>query len=142
MILLEVHLNEKRLCRAGVGDRGVVSAVVTWVNREARDRSGATIPGEREEFAELSVGGLAKGKGDGSLHLAWARPTLKIGDEIRIRVVEGGRRTAPRSEVRVDPKLAEKAERKHLKELKRKYEPDKASSKAGRKGRAPKRPRK
>jgi hypothetical protein len=30
MIAFEIHLNGEKLCRAGIGDSGVLSAIVTW----------------------------------------------------------------------------------------------------------------
>ena len=71
MITLEVHVNDKPLCRAGVGKRGVVSVIATWVNRPARDSRGDVVAGEYEERTFLSVGGLGHDRG-ADFHVRWA----------------------------------------------------------------------
>jgi len=72
MHAFEVSLNGKRLCVAGVGERGVLTTMISWV---ARDRT-----------ADLSmeVGGLANEE-----HVKWVRQKkLRVGDEIRVEIVE------------------------------------------------------
>jgi hypothetical protein len=129
MITLEIHINGKRLCRAGVGPHGVVTAVTTWMNRAARTRDGDVIPGKFEEAAYLAVmGGCIDAEG-GDLSLDWGRPTLRVGDEVRITVVDGRRPTKPRSQQREDPQLVEKARRRHFERLKREFAKDEAEAK-------------
>ncbi len=74
MIALEVSRNGKRLCVAGIGDNGVVCAIVDWMGRPGR-------PGH----PQLKVGGLYS---DTRFHANWVRRAFKVGDEITIRVVE------------------------------------------------------
>jgi hypothetical protein len=50
MKAFEVFINGHRLCLAGVGDNGVLSAIVNWVGGPARD-----------EHIFLSLGGLDSG---------------------------------------------------------------------------------
>ena len=138
MITLEVHLNGKRLCRAGVGAHGVVSAITMWVNRAVRTATGDIVPGKFEEFSELSVGGLGSTSGGADVLVKWAQPRLKVGDEIRIRVVDGARPTKPRTRKRVDPKLEDKAKRREYERLKREYgDTEKPTSSARGKARKP-----
>ncbi len=72
MRALSVSLNEKQLCVAGVGDRGVLSAIVNWV------------AGDRGEDLFLQVGGLANGE-----YSNWVKQKpLQVGDEVRVRIIE------------------------------------------------------
>lgn len=74
MRALSVSLNGKKLCLAGVGERGVLSAIISWV------------AGDRGEDSFLEVGGLANEE-----HIDWVnQKRLQVGDEIRIEVVESG----------------------------------------------------
>lgn len=69
-------MNGKKLCIAGVGDRGVLSAIISWV------------AGDRDEDLFLHVGGLVNEE-----HIDWIDHTrLQIGDEIRVQIcdVESG----------------------------------------------------
>jgi hypothetical protein len=97
MIAFEIRLNGKALCTAGVGDRGVVSAIATWVKRVARNpKSGRPLKRFEEELA-FDVGGLIPGRKGASVHLDWVKRRLRIGDEIRVQVVETRRVTRPRT---------------------------------------------
>ena len=72
MRAFDVSLNGEKLCLAGVGERGVLSAIVSWV------------AGDRGEDLFLHVGGLANEE-----HIDWVRQRhLRVGDEIRVKVVE------------------------------------------------------
>lgn len=79
MLALEVYLNGKRQCLAGIADDGLVSAILTWVGGV---RSGRRLP---EEDISLRVGGLDSVRRE---HLDWLRQDLAAGDEVRIRVVD------------------------------------------------------
>lgn len=78
MIVFDVFRNGERLCRAGIGDSGVLSAMTKWVS--ARRYSDGT---ERQEQLQLDVGGLRRGD-----HQRWVSQNLAVGDEIRIHIVE------------------------------------------------------
>lgn len=73
MKALEVFVNGQRLCLAGVGSEGVLTATVDWAGRAGR------------EDVFMHVGGL-DGVTDESLE--WAVPRIDVGTEITIRVVE------------------------------------------------------
>jgi hypothetical protein len=79
MIAFEIRLNNQKLCRAGIGDSGVLSAIVT---RAAT----TTTMGTRNESLFLDVGGLITSEGK---HASWInqRP-LVVGDEIQVSIVE------------------------------------------------------
>ena len=74
MRAFEVHLNKKKLCVAGIGDDGVLSAIVNWVT----GKNGADL--------FLETGGLISPTSE---HVSWIhqRP-LQIGDTIQVKIVE------------------------------------------------------
>lgn len=72
MIAFEVYLNGKKLCVAGIGNEGVVTAIVDWVGRP----EGAS--------SELSVSGLISPARE---HVKWVDRKLRVGDQIRVKVV-------------------------------------------------------
>jgi hypothetical protein len=74
MIAFEILVNGKRVCTAG-GE--VVSSVgVDWTDRE-----------QDATAVRLRIGGIA----DSGLteHLHWDAPTLRVGDEVTIRIIHG-----------------------------------------------------
>lgn len=72
MRAFNVSLNGNKLCLAGVGEHGVLSAIISWV------------AGDRGEDLFIHVGGLANEE-----HIDWVkRKRLQVGDKIRIEVVE------------------------------------------------------
>ncbi len=74
MRAFEVYLNNQKLCLAGVGDRGVLSAHVTWNT------------GDANESLELETGGLISTNME---FVSWIRQRpLSVGDHVRISVVE------------------------------------------------------
>jgi len=110
MLCFDVRVNGKRVTLAGVGEDGVLNAIVGWVCQERRS------PGEPCTL-DLSVGGL-----DERAHLRWVedRP-LKVGDQVEIAIVEADAPDAPRREPRDDSALAAASERKYFEHLKEKY---------------------
>ncbi len=66
----EIFLNGKRLCTAGIGKNGYISAYVTYLS-------------ERNETNIDIVGLLASKK----LYVRWARRPLRTGDEVRVKIV-------------------------------------------------------
>ena len=74
MKAFEVFINGHRFCLAGVGNDGVLNAIINWVGGPAR---------EDELF--LHVGGLDCSTDE---HLRWKATTIGVGAEILIKVVE------------------------------------------------------
>ena len=104
MIGFEVILNGTRICTAGAGDEGTLSAIVSFV-------------GNRKEL-DLEIGGLVD-----DAHLDWAVPKkLAVGDEITVRVVHTEQPDPPAMSRRDDHALVEAGERKYYERLKQKYE--------------------
>jgi hypothetical protein len=74
MRAFEVHLNGRKLCVAGIGKTGVLTAILDYVGGQGR-----------EETA-LTVGGLLTTVDE---HVRWIkRRKLRTGDEIHVRVLD------------------------------------------------------
>lgn len=98
MRAFKVSLNGKKLCLAGVGDRGVLSSIVNWVAGDA----GADL------FME--VGGLANEE-----HVAWINQKhLQVGDEIRVKIVEARSVDKPVEKRRTHPAETLKAKKRYV----------------------------
>jgi hypothetical protein len=122
MIAFTVKINGKKIATAGVGDKGVLTVVTSWVNRKVRDpKPLAVIPGQFEECCHLELGGLAS-REDEDAHLLWAGQDLCVGDEIKISVLETEKIDEPKSERRIKHKDAEENERKYYEQLKKKFD--------------------
>jgi hypothetical protein len=74
--------NDRKVCLAGIGDDGVLTAIVNWV---ARKGSGDLY---------LTVGGLVSPVSE---YVTWVRQDLAVGDIITIKVVEASSTDVPRS---------------------------------------------
>jgi len=84
MIALEVLLNGKRLCIAGAGDLGVVSANLCWVRRKPVPE-GVEVVGWTPEELYINVGGIDSVTDE---HLEWVRREIEVGCEVTVRVIE------------------------------------------------------
>jgi hypothetical protein len=100
MRAFDVYLNQKKLCRAGVGDDGVLSAIVNWVT--GRDRG--------DLFPE--VGGLISPQ---KQHVHWVRQKpLRVGDRIQVRIIETTLVDKPVKQPRTDPAVLLRAKKQYL----------------------------
>jgi hypothetical protein len=101
MHAFEVSFNEKMLCLAGVGEDGVLSAIVNCVTGGAR--------GRRADLF-LEVGGLANEE-----HVAWIKQKhLRVGDEIRVKIVEAGSVDKPVHKRRIHPAETVTAKKRYV----------------------------
>jgi hypothetical protein len=83
MRAFQVSLNGKKLCLAGIGDDGVLTAIVTWVKGK----------GKGDLF--LEVGGLVTPSDE---HVSWKNQTpLRLGNTIEIKIIDASRLTPLRS---------------------------------------------
>lgn len=82
MRAFEVYSNDRKLCVAGIGDDGVLTAIVNWVAKE----------GSGDLF--LTVGGLVSPVSE---FVNWVRQDLAVGDTITVKIVETSSADAPRS---------------------------------------------
>ncbi|MCU1303099.1 MAG: hypothetical protein JWQ87_3383 [Candidatus Sulfotelmatobacter sp.] len=79
MIAFDIYLNDDKLCRAGTGDSGVLSAIVSWA-------ATTMSTGTRNESLFLNMGGLINPEGN---HVSWiSQKSLAVGDKIQINIVE------------------------------------------------------
>ena len=88
MRAFEIYLNCKRLCVVGIGNDGVLSAIVTQV-----------IGKDRNEL-RLDVGGLSSSTQE---DMRWRSLNLHLGDEVRVRIVESEWVDRPRKRSRKNP---------------------------------------
>ena len=112
MVALEVSLNGKRTCVAGVGQTGVVSANGCWVRRAA-DQAGPA------EQLFLEVGGLKTLERE---NLRWrGQPSVKVGDEVRIKVVEAKRVPKPTARNREYPADTLRAQKRYVRQMAKQF---------------------
>ncbi len=118
MIAFEIIVNGKRLCCAGIVDRGILTALLNWVRRRPEAVPSTARPVEELKFG---VAGLRSGIGGPGEHLTWYDDSVKIGDEIRIRIVEVPEADEPTKREPQDPDLDRRAGPAHYERLKAKY---------------------
>src|SRR5882724_9517790 len=106
MRAFEVSLNGKRVCVAGVGDHGVLTAMVEYVLR----------PDGKE--MSLEVGGLITPQKE---HVRWIRQDLEMGDEVRVKLVESGTADVAIKRHRDDPKKSVEAQKRYAREIAKKF---------------------
>ncbi len=95
-------MNAKKLCVAGMGNDGVLTAIVDVVARPQHVRS------------ELDVGGLISPTRE---HVKWVNRTLRIGDEVRVKVIDAPSVNKPRKIQRSDPVKELAYQKQHVKTL-------------------------
>src|SRR5436190_17532983 len=88
MVAFELYLNRKKTRTAGIGDHGVLTTILTW----------ATAPPNRKDL-DLSVGGLVSPRRE---HLRWTERRVRVGDEVRVKIVERATVDRPRWRKRPD----------------------------------------
>ena len=116
MRAFEVSVNGDRVCVAGMVERGVLSAHVTWLHQRPD-----TEYQPNAESLELAVGGLASDPSGPSEHRTWLRRSLQVGDVIELRVVDATDADAPIARQPENDARYEQHERRFYETLKRKY---------------------
>lgn len=103
IVSFEVYLNGRRLCRAGVGEHGVLHAILGWVKRNpARRPRGLPNRLRSREELTLEVGGIPDPGDTGSAEcLRWVKRSVAVGDEVRILIKSGGKVDRARSRKRI-----------------------------------------
>jgi hypothetical protein len=104
MRAFEVHLNGKRLCLAGIGNDGVLTAIANWV------------VGDGRKDMWLRVGGLILPADE---HISWPNWKLRVGDEIKIVVRETTSADKPPTRRRRDPRQELKDQKKYVRRMAR-----------------------
>jgi hypothetical protein len=118
MTVLDVYVNERKVCRAGVGRDGVLTAIVNWVKLTGEAAGNARRLRQPGEETRLHVGGLRK-----DTHLSWVERHLDIGDRVSIVMVKSGAADPPAHQKRRDPKAEAKQQRAYYQRLKQQFEP-------------------
>ena len=122
MIAFDVFLNRKKLARAGVGSDGVLTAMTTWVRRQASRTGGKRRPPSGTATSASASAGTDQLMSDVGEHLKWEDRKLKPGDVLTIKVINAARVDEPRRRVVEDPELVERSQRRYYQRLKRKFE--------------------
>ena len=106
MRAFEVYVNGKRLCVAGIGDDGVLNTMVDHVVGNGRNE------------LYLRVGGLISPTNE---HVLWRSQRLKIGDEVRVKIVETASVDRPKERHRRDPEKELTAKKRYVREMAREF---------------------
>jgi hypothetical protein len=106
MRAFQVYINGKRVCLAGIGDHGVLTAIASWV-----------VAPEREAM-KLTVGGLISPTME---HLNWTGRHLRVGDEIKIKIIERTSVDIPKSRHRDDPATNLKNQKQYVRGMARRF---------------------
>jgi hypothetical protein len=118
MIAFEAEVNGVRACLSGVGEAGVLTAVLSWVKTHEMTAES----GEQAGKLELQIGGLQQGDGEPDAHVTWLDSELAVGDEIRIRIVNASEIDEPLRIDRRDPEKELKKKREYYERLKKEFE--------------------
>jgi hypothetical protein len=119
MVGYNIFRNDERLCVAGVGDFGVLTACVTWSGRnpDRIARLAADSVSDKPVALTLHVGGLRSGERDTGLHMRWVETNLQVGDEIRIQVTDVAHVDPAIAEYRDEPASDLERKRRHVRDL-------------------------
>lgn len=79
MIAFRVFRNDSEVCLAGVEGLGVLTAIVTWANRDGE----FTESGQPEESLDLTIGALHTATQENRM---WPTNRLTVGEKITIQI--------------------------------------------------------
>jgi hypothetical protein len=88
MFAINVLINGKKVCTAGVGNFGVLTAIVSWVAHEPEKLARWAKMGDTEIESprlNLHVGGISHER---KANVDWPVPDIKVGDELVIQLCE------------------------------------------------------
>jgi hypothetical protein len=126
VVCFEVFLNQQRLCLAGVGEHGLLSAFLSWHSLAPAERAPYQ-QGQGPHLGLIVNGGGGSRMGE-SLHWIDDMP-VNVGDEVKIRVIEAEAPDEPkRRTVREQKEAARDTRRRLYEELKREFESDGAAA--------------
>lgn len=108
MRAFKVQLNGKRLCVAGIGEDGVLSAIIDHVVGKGRNE------------LHFRVGGLRVLNGIYE-HVEWRTKRLRVGDRLSITVVETESVDPSRVTLRTDDKWEERNAKAYVRSVAKKY---------------------
>jgi len=101
MRAFDIFVNGKRQCVVGIGSDGVLSTTITYA------------PWGRRHEIRLHVGGLVM---PGREHVRWKQSFLRVGDEVKLKVVEREAVDKPRKRYRADPAAELEAQKRDVRE--------------------------
>jgi|SRR5258705_9186796 len=117
MIAFEVFLNGNKVCRAGVGDLGVLTTILTWVKREGRNTK-TRETGIIEEELTLDVSGLISSKNE---HVRWTDDKVTVGDEVCIRIINLESVDPPSVRRTEDPAEVERRQERYVEQMAKRF---------------------
>ena len=123
MAVLDVYVNDRKVCRAGVGREGVLTAFVNWMKLTRGSAGMMHGPQQPGEEARLHVGGLRK-----DTHLSWVERHLEVGDRVTVVVGKSGTADPPERQQRRDPQQEKQMQRAYYLRLKKQFEPPGSSA--------------
>lgn len=130
---LEITINGKRVCTAGLAEHGVLSANLTWLHQ-----SPEAVQEPNKQTLTLDVGAFVSEPSIPQEHLKWLAQPLQVGDVVEIRIVEADEVDAPSERRPDDPGIVDRLMRRYYEQLKRAYgdtSPPRLSAQARRKRR-------
>jgi hypothetical protein len=110
MRALEIRVNGKRFCTAGIGDDGCLTAIVRSILRPVPATSRRPSSRAKEDLG-LDVSGYIPPTSE---YARWKTPRLRTGDEVRITIIETDQPDKPSRCERADPNEAINAEKKYV----------------------------
>lgn len=106
MHAFDLWLNGKKLCRAGLDGNSVTNTMID------------SVVGPNGRRLHLRVGGLST---DASEFVTWRSMQLRVGDEIRLLIVEAEKADKPRTRIPRDPKQEERHEKAYVRRMAKKF---------------------
>lgn len=106
MLAFDFYINGSNACTAGIDELGVLMANVTWLRM--------TEPGKQTKVTEelrLHVGGLLTGT---QAHVTWFERELKVGDSVRIEIIDTAKVDRPRRYRMESARTRRKREQAHV----------------------------
>lgn len=108
MIAFKVQVNNKNICTAGIDGNGVLTAILSMVQRESGN----------DDQLSFSIGGLRSSQRD---YPDWKCPQVQVGDEIKIQIVETAKVKKPTVLKVFDPADDDRYHKKHIQKMAKKF---------------------
>ena len=109
MLCFDVQINGKKICTAGIGDYGVLTAVTSLVRSRRKDSSVI----EDTAQLKLDIGGTVSLSECVDENVSWQSGNLQVGDEITIKITEGMQSDQPVERSISDPVVELEKTRAH-----------------------------
>lgn len=106
MRAFQIFLNDKRFCVAGIGKDGVLTTNITYA------------PIHNKGETRIMVGGLVLPQ---DAHVRWRHAVLRVGDEVRLQIVEVEKVDMPQARTRRNPAVEIKAKKRYVRKLAKEF---------------------